>query len=104
MDVEANDRKQIMRGKRSKRSRLSTTTTSGSSSGRSFVGNSEEDEDMANCLIMLAQSGRFEDSKIKVEKLDDKAMKIIIINRIPSFICCVLVQCHRWWIVTTRTA
>lgn len=68
MDVEANDQTRIMRGKRSKRSRLSITTTSGSTSGGSFVDNPEEDQDMANCLIMLAQSGRFEKPEIKVEK------------------------------------
>lgn len=69
-------RRQIIRGKRTKRPRPSTTTTTSSSSsgGERCLENdgyfsmfspqscensasTEEDEDMANCLILLAQSG-----------------------------------------------
>ncbi|KAK1394391.1 zinc finger protein ZAT12-like [Heracleum sosnowskyi] len=40
-----------------KRSKRSRAATSASTTGGSSVSNSEEDQDMANCLIMLAQSG-----------------------------------------------
>lgn len=64
------DQGQAVRGKRTKRSRHSITnsTTSSEFCGGSSVEKSEEDEDMANCLIMLSQSGNFEKPKIKVEK------------------------------------
>lgn len=61
---------QVIRGKRTKRSRQSIPfiTTSSSSYGGSSVENSEEDEDMANCLIMLARSGSLQKPNIKVGK------------------------------------
>lgn len=66
--------RQIIRGKRTKRPRPSTTTSSSSSGGERCLENdgyfsvlspqscensasTEEDEDMANCLILLAQGG-----------------------------------------------
>ncbi|KAL1819013.1 hypothetical protein ACET3Z_013882 [Daucus carota] len=66
--------RQIIRGKRTKRPRPCTTTSSSSSGGDRYHENdgyssvltpqscensasTEEDEDMANCLILLAQSG-----------------------------------------------
>lgn len=69
-NMEPKDHDQVIRGKRTKRSRQfnQTTTTSGSSCGNSSIEKSDEDEDMANCLIMLAHSGNFAKPRIKVEK------------------------------------
>lgn len=60
--MEPQDQDRIIRGKRTKRPRkaIPFIMTSSSSCGGSSAENSEEDEDMANCLIMLARSGSFE--------------------------------------------
>ncbi|KAK3020292.1 hypothetical protein RJ639_045790 [Escallonia herrerae] len=90
---------QIVKGKRTKRQRPSSpfgmTLTSSSSCGGGSGGayfslpspttsddtsaGTEEDEDMANCLILLAQSGRQE--KIKVERYECRTCN----RSFPSF-------------------
>ncbi|XP_074358506.1 zinc finger protein ZAT5-like [Apium graveolens] len=72
-NMEPTDQDRVMRGKRTKRSRQSVPfiLTCSSSRGRgSSVENSEEDEEMANCLIMLAHSGSFSQPNIGIENPD----------------------------------
>ncbi|KAK6936112.1 hypothetical protein RJ641_033142 [Dillenia turbinata] len=109
--TESNDLTQIVKGKRTKRSRLSSpasaTITSSSSSGGGGNGdhvfsiqsywetsestNSEEEEDMANCLIMLAQSGgprkRMEENLEKFHSRKLSEMSTVAENGICVYEC-----------------